>query len=236
MQTAEECVAEAHGQTEQERGRFFGRSAGAKFRLRTVVSTPRHSATRQCHNKHANWWEFVTARITDLIKFCHRKQEGGSVSMQWFQDIRSVLQREVQIGLDEAMANSPSDDGWTKEQREQILKSLRQTGRQMFVDLLHECEEKFLGTGCVALAGLHHIVLLACQGGYGGATHLSFDHALPYLESQRRAFCSCDAKAGFWNDAVQGSPPLQAVLCRLVADDLTQHTDNQEACIVLFDV
>ena len=26
MQTAEECVAEAHGQTEQERGRFFGRA------------------------------------------------------------------------------------------------------------------------------------------------------------------------------------------------------------------
>ena len=40
---------------------------------------------------------------------------------QWFQDIRSALQREVQIGLDEAMANSPSDDGWTKEQWEQIL-------------------------------------------------------------------------------------------------------------------
>ena len=46
-QTAEECVAEAHGQAEQERGRFFGRAAGVKFRLRTVVSARRHSATRQ---------------------------------------------------------------------------------------------------------------------------------------------------------------------------------------------
>ena len=54
MQTAEECVAEAHGQTEQERGRLFGRAAGVRFRLRTVVSARRHLATRQCHNKHAN--------------------------------------------------------------------------------------------------------------------------------------------------------------------------------------
>ena len=121
MQTAEECVAGAHGQTEQERGRLFGRAAGVKFRWRTVVSARRHLATRQCHNKHANWWEFVTARITALIKLCHREQEGDSFSAQWFQDIRSALQREVQIGLDEAMANSPSDDGWTKEQWEQIL-------------------------------------------------------------------------------------------------------------------
>ena len=44
MQTAEECVAEAHGQTEQERGRLFGRAAGVRFRLRTVVSARRHLA------------------------------------------------------------------------------------------------------------------------------------------------------------------------------------------------
>ena len=37
---------------------FFGRAAGVKFRLRTMVSARRHLATRQCHNKHANWWEF----------------------------------------------------------------------------------------------------------------------------------------------------------------------------------
>ena len=126
MQTAEECVAEARGQTEQERGRFFGSAAGVKFRLRTVVSARRHLATTQCHNKHANWSEFVTARITDLSKLCHREQEGDSVSAQWFQDITSTSQREVQIGLYEAMANSPSDNGWTTEQWEQILMDSQQ--------------------------------------------------------------------------------------------------------------
>ena len=45
----------------------------------------------------------------------------------------------------------------------------------------------------------------------------------------------CDAKAGFW-DAVRGSSPLQAALRRLVADELTQHTEDQEACTVLFEV
>ena len=52
----------------------------------------------------------ITARITDLIKLCQRQQEGDCVSAQWFQDIRSALKREVQIGLEEAMANSPADD------------------------------------------------------------------------------------------------------------------------------
>ena len=35
---------------------------------------------------------------------------------------------------------------------------------------------------------------------------------------------------------MRGSSPLQAALRRLVADELTQNTDNQEACTVLFDV
>ena len=34
----------------------------------------------------------------------------------------------------------------------------------------------------------------------------------------------------------EGARRLQAALRRLVADELTQHTDNQEACTVLFDV
>ena len=92
-----------------------------EFRLRTVVSARRHLATRQCHNKHANCWEMITARITDLIKLCQREQDADCVSAQWVQDIRSALKREVQIGLEEAIPNSPADDGLTKEQWEHIL-------------------------------------------------------------------------------------------------------------------
>ena len=121
MQNAEECVAEAHGLAEHERIRYGGRSAGVRFRLRTVVPARRHSATRQCHNKHANCWEMISARITDLIKLCQREQVGENVSARWFQDIRSALKREVQIGLEEAMANSSADDQWTFEQWKQIL-------------------------------------------------------------------------------------------------------------------
>ena len=46
----------------------------------------------------------------------------------------------------------------------------------------------------------------------------------------------CGAEAGFWDDAVRGSSPLQAALRRLVADELTQHTDNQEARAASFEV
>ena len=95
--------------------------SAVKFRLRTVVFARRHLATRQCHNKHASWWELMTARSIELTKLCHGEQEGECVSVQWSQDIRSALQREVKIGLDEAMEKSPADDGWTKEQWEQIL-------------------------------------------------------------------------------------------------------------------
>ena len=47
-----------------------------------------------------------------------REQEGDCVSAQWFEDIRSALKREARVGLEEAMANSLADDGWTKEQWE----------------------------------------------------------------------------------------------------------------------
>ena len=67
LQTAEECVAETQGQAKHERARYDGRSAGVRFRLRTVALARRHLATRQRHNKHANCWEMITARITDLI-------------------------------------------------------------------------------------------------------------------------------------------------------------------------
>ena len=46
----------------------------------------------------------------------------------------------------------------------------------------------------------------------------------------------CDAKAGFWDDAVRGSSPLQAALHRLVADELTQHTDKSGGLHCLFDL
>ena len=121
MQNAEECVAEAHGLAEHERTRHGGRLAGVRFRLRTVVPARRHLATRQCHNKHANCWETIAARVTDLIKLCQREQAGENVGARWFRGVRSALKREVQIGLEEAMANSSADDEWTSEQRRQIL-------------------------------------------------------------------------------------------------------------------
>ena len=386
MQKAEECVAEAHGLAEHERIRYGGRSAGVKFRLRTVVPARRQLATRQCHNKHANCWELITARITDLIKLCQREQVGENVSAQWFQDIRSALKREVQFGLDEAMANSTADDDWTAEQWRQILmdpqqfdlddleevrvnamqrakacakkalalgraaakewaaaamsqgaklahrwtgrigtkpqlaeevitgsshfctpvdmmasrfktwvakwqkardttqdtvmaiqevrqcakanqdlpkimledldealatmneatglgadrfgprfiKSLPKEGRQKFVDLLNQCEEQVAWPWQVYIT---LVCLLAKE--VKGERPISLLTMLYRIWSRtRKAFATewCDAKAGFWDDAVRGSSPLQAALRRLVADELTQHTDNQEACTVLFDV
>ena len=386
MHNAEQCVAEAHGLAEHERSRYGGRSAGVRFRLRTVVPARRHLATRQCHNKHANCWETIAARITDLIKLCQREQVGENVSAQWFQDIRSALKREVQIGLEEAMANSSADDEWTSEQWRQILldpqqfdlddleevrvnalqrakacakkalamgraaakewaaaalsqgaklahrwtgrigtkpqlaeevingsehfftpvdmmasrfktwvakwqkardttqdtlmaiqevrqcakanqdlpkitlgdldealatmneatglgadrfgprfiKSLPKEGRQKFVDLLNQCEEQVAWPWQVYIT---LVCLLAKE--VKGERPISLLTMLYRIWSRtRKAFATewCDAKAGFWDDAVRGSSPLQAALRRLVADELTQHTDNQEACTVLFDV
>ena len=71
-----------------------------------------------------------------------------------------------------------------------------------------------------------------------GERPISLFTMLHRIWSRTRKYCAaewCGAKAGFWDDAVGGRSPLQA-LRRLVADKLTQHTDNQEACTVLFDV
>ena len=64
--------------------------------------------------------------------------------------------------LDEALATMNEATGLGADRfGPRFIKSLPKTGRQMLVDLLNECEEK----SCLALAGLHHNGLLACQGG-----------------------------------------------------------------------
>ena len=115
-----------------------------------------------------------------------------------------------------------------------FIKSLPKDGRQMFVDLLNECEEQ----NCLALAGLHHIGTFACQGGERRASRISPDHALSHSESHEEALCSrvVRRKSGLLGRCSERNSPLQAALRRFVADELTQHTEKQEACTVLFDV
>ena len=79
------------------------------------------------------------------------------MSARWFQDIRSALQREVQFGLEEAMVNSPADDGWTEEQWEQILKDPQQFDledlEEVRVNAMHHakaCAKKALAKGRAA--------------------------------------------------------------------------------------
>ena len=102
------------------------------------------------------------------------------------------------------------------------------------VDLLNQCEEQVAWPWQVYIT---LVCLLAKE--VKGERRISLLTMLYRIWSRtRKAFATewCDAKAGFWDDAVRGSSPLQAALRRLVADELTQNTDNQEACTVLFDV
>ena len=102
------------------------------------------------------------------------------------------------------------------------------------MDLLNECEEKVAWPWQVYIT---LVCLLAKE--VEGERPISLLTMLYSIWSRtRKHFAAewCDAKAGFWDDAVRGSSPLEAALRRLVADELTQHTENQEACIVLFDV
>ena len=131
-----------------------------KFRLRTVVPARRHLATRQCHNKHAHCWEMITVRITDWIKLCQREQEGESVSAQGgfrISDLHCSGKYRFGLGGPAAMANSPGDDGWTKEQWEQILKDPQQFDledlEEVRVNAMHRakaCAKKALATGPAA--------------------------------------------------------------------------------------
>ena len=197
-QNAEECVAEAHGLAEHERIRYGGRSAGVRFRLRTVVPARRHLTTRQCHNKHANCWETIAARITDLIKLCQREQVGENVSARWFQDIRSALKREVQIGLEEAMANSSADDEWTSEQWRQILLD----PQQFDLDDLEESQRD------AARQGLR-------QESPGNGTRSGKGVGGGGTESRRQACTQMDCKN--WDEAAAGRGGDQWVITLLYA-------------------
>ena len=81
-----------------------------------------------------------------------------------------------------------------------FIKSLPESGRQTFVDLLDEREEK------VAWPWQGYIILVCLLAKKVTSERPDFpcDHALPHLESQGKHFAAewCDAKAGFWDDAV----------------------------------
>ena len=115
-----------------------------------------------------------------------------------------------------------------------FIKSLPKDGRQRFVDLFNKCEEQVARLWQVYIT---LVSLLAKE--VKGERPISLLTVLYRICSRtRKQFAAgwCDAKAGFWDDAVRGSSPLQAALRRLVADELTQHTDDQKACTVLFGV
>ena len=104
----------------------------------------------------------------------------------------------------------------------------------MFADLLNECEEQ------IAWPWQENITLLCllAKEVKGERPKALLTMLYRIWSRTRKAFATewCDAKAGFWDDAVRGSSPLQAALRRLVADELTQNLENQEACTVVFDV
>ena len=81
----------------------------------------------------------------------------------------------------------------------------------------------------MALTGVHYVGVFACQE-VKGERPISLLTMLYRIWSRtRKSFATewCDAKAGFWDDAVRGSSPLQAALRRLVADELTQNTTTR---------
>ena len=134
--------------------------------------------------------------------------------------------------LDEALATMNEATGLGPDRfGPRFIKSLPKEGRQKFVDLLNQCEEQVAWPWQVYIT---LVCLLAKE--VKGERPISLLTMLYRIWSRtRKAFATewCDAKAGFWDDAVRGSSPLQAALRRLVADELTQNTDNQEACTVL---
>ena len=157
------------------------------------------------------------------------------------QEVRARAQADQDLpkielkDLDEARVTM-IDATWLESHRFglRFIMSLPEDGRQKFVDLLKECQEQVAWSWqvCITL-----VCLLAKE--VRGERPISLLTMLYRNWSRtRKHFAAewCDAKAGFWDDAVRGSSPLHAALRRLVADKLTQHTDNQEACTVLFDV
>ena len=184
--------------------------------------------------------DMMAFRFKTWVAKWQKAQDSTQDTVTAIQDVRAYAKANQDLpkielkDLDEALATMNEATGLGADRfGPRFIKSLPKDGRQMFVDLLNECEEQVAWPWQVYIT---LVCLLAKE--VKGERSISLLTMLYRIWSRtRKHFAAewCDAKAGFWDDAVRGSSLLQAALRRLVADELTQHTDNQEACTVLFD-
>ena len=127
--------------------------------------------------------------------------------------------------LDEALATMNEATGMGADRfGPRFIKSLPETGRWAFVDV-NVCEENVAWPWQVYIT----LVCLLAKEARGERSIPLLTMLFRIWSRTRKHFAAewCDAKAGFLDGAVRGSSPLQAALRRWVADELTQHADNQ---------
>ena len=185
--------------------------------------------------------DMMALRFKTWVAKWQKAQDSAQDTVTAIQDVRAYAKANQDLptielkDLDEALATMNEATGLGADRFAlRSIKSLPEDGRQKIVDLLNECEEQIAWPW---QAYITLVCLLAKE--VKGERPSSLLTMLYRIWSRTRKHFPvewCEAKAGFWDDAVRGRSPLPAALRRLVADKLTQRTDNQEACTVLFDV
>ena len=123
----------------------------------------------------------MASRFKTWVAKWQKTQDSTQDTVMAKQDLPKIVLRD----LDEALATMNEATRLGADRfGPRFIKSLPKTGRQMFVDLLKECEEKVAWLWQVYIT---LVCLLAKE--VKGATHLSFDYALPYLESHETTCC-----------------------------------------------
>ena len=128
-------------------------------------------------------FDMMASRFKTWVAKWQKTQDSAQDTVMANQDLPQIVLRD----LDEALATMHEATRLGADRfSPRFIKSLPKTGRQMFVDLLKECEEKVAWPWQVYIT----LVCLLAKEVNGRAAHLSFDYALPYLESHETTCCS----------------------------------------------
>ena len=207
--------------------RWTARS-GTKPQLAEVIDEQEHICTPV---------EMMVSLFKTWVAKWQKAQDFTQDTVAAIQDVRAYAKAKQDLpkielkDLDEALATMNDNRVGSRPIWARFTKSLPKDGSQMFVDLLNECEEQIAWPWQVYITLVR---LLAKEVKGERPTSL----LTMLLESHEETWCSrvVRRKSGLLGRCIERSLPLQAALRRLVADELTQHTDSQEACTVLFGV
>ena len=170
-----------------------------------------------CQSTFCTPVDMMASRFKTWVAKWQKTQDSSQDTVMAIQEVSACAKADQELpkielkDLDEALATMNEATLLGADRfGPRFIKSLPKDGGQKLVDLLNQCEEQVAWPWQVFVT---LVCLLAKE--VNGERPISLLTMLYRIWSRtRQAFATdwCDAKAGFWDDSVRGSSPLQAAL------------------------